>query len=317
MKTYLDSLLSQIEEIEQTIKEKTELLNTKKPRVIGYGRRQKISKPQSVPQHLKEFLKKEIESLQKRKIALQSIYERESHKIISEIPWTLIHFQDGFIIINLPNSISVDVSLPISRKSFNYIKKRIQTRLNPLRISWNKYEALVLDTEYFNEILHYLKCKDELELLIENENTNNSFKLYHNIIPQKLSTIYFPKDKTEYLNYFCEIQSEMYKIIPVQEICNNNIEDSFLFTIEKGNNIYIVWENINPNRATYIFQSTRIKYVNDLQFIFDYLISDIKAKRENLHKRNIFKDKFGDYNIYNHTDVHIWKSKIEATFNNR
>ena len=67
------------------------------------------------------------------------------------------------------------------------------------------------------------------------------------------------KYKSKYLNTLISLQNKNYKIIPIIETLTYKnmvyIEDAFIFTICVKQNpiIRIIIENINPNRATIVF----------------------------------------------------------------
>ena len=90
--------------------------------------------------------------------------------------------------------------------------------------------------------------------------------------------------RTEYLKYLAKRIDSDFKLIPVLEYSNGNIEDSFLFRFKnKRGDVLIVWENVNPNRATYIFKYNEVKHPDTLQKIENFICSEDYS-----HKRSLF-----------------------------
>jgi hypothetical protein len=88
------------------------------------------------------------------------------------------------------------------------------------------------------------------------------------------------------------------------------MEDSFLFTFEKESQIFIIWENTNLSRATYVFHVEPKRYEERLQFVFDYIVSNVRAKRQRLHSDSMDTEVFGEFEIINHTEVEAWRNRI-------
>jgi len=210
------------------------------------------------------------------------------------IQWENVTFENKRLKIERIARIgTIYVPLYQSRESFNFIKKRISQRLKPFRIRRNNGLWKILDDVYMQEIVKYLECKDSLEQMIDSGEFD--YQDYYTHIPPHLSDLFFPKDKKEYLDVLCELQSDDHKIIPALEMIGTTIEDSFLFTVKKKGSMYIIWENTNLSRATYVFRIDPAWYEERLQFVFDYIVGDIRAKRRRLHSDNIDKDFFGEY----------------------
>lgn len=225
------------------------------------------------------------------------------------VPWENVTFEYRYLIIKkvVPRK-TMAILFEQARESFNFIKKRIKDRLPPLKIHVRDNQAKIIDKVFIEDVLHYMDCKHELaDMVLKNL---PDFKRYYEHIPTKLNGLFFPPDKKEYLDILCNLQSDNYKIIPVAEAIGSSIEDSFIFTIDKGATIYIIWENTNLNRATYIFISPREKYEENIQLVFDYIVGIIRAKRERLRKDRSMSKILTEYETINHTDVPIWNERI-------
>jgi hypothetical protein len=265
----------------------------------------------NLPKSIKEAQAK-LEFLKNRKARLQeALLRNDISSRIGEVPWDFITFHNQYISIMPTYSLSLKIPIPESRESFNFIKNAIASRLEPIKIEWNASTAQIADQINFDKVLAYLVCKENLSSFFTDEGCD--YRKYYDSIPAKLSHLFFPKSKTEYLNFLCEVHSPAYKIVPVQETLNNLIEDSFLFTVERSETVYIIWENTNISRATYVFRVAPEQYEERLQFVFDYIVSSIRAKRQRLHSDDIDKEIFGDFEIINHTDIEAWKERLMSS----
>lgn len=304
-------LVEAIEEVTVQIKNQSDLVqklireeNLKRDKIRAQKKRFWFA----LPKELKDAQNK-LEFLKSRKNTLKEVLFRyDISTRIDEVPWDFITFFDRSITIMPTNTLSLNIPVKESKASFNFIKKMIASRLKPVEIEWNAFTAKIVDQIHFAEVLNYMECKENLSNIFKNE--MYEYKNYYNSIPPKLTNLFFPKDKTEYLDFLCDIHSELYKIVPVCEILNDNIEDAFIFTVEREKQVYIIWENINLSRATYVFHTNKKKYDTKLQFLFDYIVSKVNAKRQRLHSKNINLEEFGKFDIINHTDVQLWKNRL-------
>jgi hypothetical protein len=225
------------------------------------------------------------------------------------VQWDNVTFEERYLVIKgvVPHK-TIDLFYKPAQASFNFIKRRIKQRLQPFKIQISDGQARLLDSLYIGEVVEYLECRDWLEQMLDKGQCDYSG--YYDRIPPHLSSLFLPKDKKEYLDILCDLQSDNHKIIPVSEAIGETIEDSFLFTIEREATMYVIWENTNVSRATYLFRVNREEYDQRLQFLFDYIVSDIRAKRQRLHSDSIDKERLGDFEIINHTDVGAWRERL-------
>jgi hypothetical protein len=54
----------------------------------------------------------------------------------------------------------------------------------------------------------------------------------------------------------------------------------------------------------------QVQQLSPFQFLFDYIVGDIRAKRQRLHSNTIDKAMFGDFEIINHTEVEAWRERL-------
>ena len=88
----------------------------------------------------------------------------------------------------------------------------------------------------------------------------------------------------------------------------------FIFTICVKQNpiIRIIIENINPNRATIVFNIIRNNYFENVKKVFAFLNSDVINKRQELHNKSVDLSDIGTYYIVNQNDdsIHKWTFKL-------
>ena len=88
----------------------------------------------------------------------------------------------------------------------------------------------------------------------------------------------------------------------------------FIFTICVKQNpiIRIIIENINPNRATIVFNIIRNNYFENVKKVFAFLNSDVINIRQELHNKRVELSENATYYIVNHIDdsIHTWTIKL-------
>lgn len=130
---------------------------------------------------------------------------------------------------------------------------------------------------------------------------------------EKIVTIFkIPKGKEKFIEFLYSNHNHGRKIIPLIEIISGAKEEAFLFSIKGRNNAeFVIWENLNKSRATYIFKRKNEKIVND---ILMYISSAEHAKRSYLRFHDI-KDNWpevnlGFYKIIQHEDFDDYKQAL-------
>ena len=112
------------------------------------------------------------------------------------------------------------------------------------------------------------------------------------------------------MRYLVEKQSPDFRYIPIYEKSLDE-EDAFLFTLN-GSRLFIVWENINEDTATYVFPVTKSSYNKVIQAIYDYASSDVEYKRMRMHHGQSIYIVGTECRILYHKDLCQWKSSINA-----
>lgn len=232
------------------------------------------------------------------------------------ISWSLVSFHDGYIEITFTDMQSKAIECSESKESFNYIKCNLLKKIRPFRIIWSRsnQEFILKDKITFKNAILYLSIKDELSRKSEAK-LSKIVQLVSGIKNKKnFLSLFF--DKSLYLEYLANKHSLDYLIIPAEEKMrigsSNIIEDSFIFTINAAESIYIIWENINKERATFMFKTSKEEYNDDLQIIFDYIVGALSSKRKMLYAR-LSKDYIlNSCIVIYHTDYRIWENKMET-----
>jgi hypothetical protein len=146
----------------------------------------------------------------------------------------------------------------------------------------NFFDYIMLGKLYLDIVIHGNLSKLNIFIKsIANQNITNDqiLKLYNS-------------SKSQYIKYLSERHSPTFKIIPIFEITLKNKETkyyefSFIFTIEKNNKYYLVWESTEIDKATYIFRFHSAQTLNEgSKSLQSYIMSKkIKNKRQRLRLR--------------------------------
>ena len=257
--------------------------------------------------------KERLEDIRGRIQPIEKEIERLSQLYIS---WSTVVFYDGYIKIVFDDYESRNIRVNESKDCFNYIRINLVRKLKPLKIAWkyHKMNFVLKDRVTFSSAILYLSIKHELS-----QTSNGSLFCIKNILNQIDNQFDFFSsffDKSIYLEYLANRQSLDYKIIPTEEKIKIGskqvIEDSFIFTVASPNFIYILWENINKERATFIFKTLKEEYDNDLQIIFDYVVGISTNKRRMLYLKQSKDRILNSCNILYHSDYRAWENKIET-----
>ena len=224
------------------------------------------------------------------------------------IEWTTIVFNTNSIKVTGKTANDVlHCSLNGAKPFYNHFSPIFSNLIPELRLELHsKRPPQVLNSEEFNEIFLYLDIQEQ----IANGNIEAYKNMFEHIRRAKLPIhqAILPKDKSIYMNYLAQRHNNAYRYIPVYENDHHRC-DAFLYTITRKNECYIVWENISPNTATYIFRCKTDNYDTTLQKVYDYVSSDIAYKRMMLYRKDLKIDI--EYHMILHSSFTQWKSDIE------
>ena len=268
--------------------------------------------------HLRNYL---LEELKKFEILREHIANPQLNDI--EVTWNNVFFENNYIIIKYGNIFTEKYFFESARSSFEVLKPYIIARkLIPLNVTVdNNKIILISNLEEVLSVFKILTLKKEIDLYV-NEDKSTSFKKIisqiKNLENKQIIDFYRITKHSDYLDYLCQIQSKYYKIIPATELVISNQQiisedDAFLFTINTKTKMFIIWESILINKATYIFETTTVNYFENLQSIFDFIVSDNNKKRFKLGV--LIKEQENKFNlVYKliHNTKEEWIDKIQC-----
>ena len=238
----------------------------------------------------------------------------EGDKIVMEhdIPWSEVEFQDGGLIIDANSENRLFIPFPASKKVFNLFSAAFDDRIPPLHILVHSKNPIeIVETPELDEVFRFLSIQNEIKL-------GSFFKhkeLFDFLIHSKTDfhQSFLPKDKTPFIQFLVEKQAADYRYVPMFETGGEE-EDSFLFTIRGASVLYIVWESLRPNTATYVFPVDYSNYEKLLQALYDYACSDIEYKRRRIHHGVIDALHGVKGVIVNHLDFQQWRTELDTLF---
>lgn len=227
-----------------------------------------------------------------------------------EVPWDLIEFNDGGLWIDANSNKRLYIPYSEAKKVYNIFKFAFNDRVPPLKICFHSKKPIeIVKTTDLDEVFKYLTIQEEIKL----GKFFNHKELFDFLIHSKteFNQSFLPKDKTQYLQFLIKKQSADYRYVPMFEKGGKE-EDSFLFTIQGNNELYIVWESIRPDTATYIFPVGSHNYEQFLQALYDYVCSDIDYKRRRVH-HGVIDGLFGvKGKIINHICFQQWSDELST-----
>lgn len=223
------------------------------------------------------------------------------------VGWDKVLFQNGKLLLDIGREKRLVCPLPESREAYNLFRAAFIQRVPPIQVRLHsKTGPEIIETPEFKEVFQYLRIRDDIRL----GSFARRFDLAKFLRTAKVNfqDTFLPKDRGPYIQFLVEKQSPSYRFIPVYEQALDH-EDAFLFTLT-GSRVYIVWENINENTATYVFPVTKANYEAIIQAIYDYASSDVDYKRMRMHYGESKKTIGTDCRIINHNDLSQWKREI-------
>lgn len=253
----------------------------------------------------------------------------ESEYIIS---WQNIEFGNGVITFSSKEGRILYRQVGQFRRSYNQIKEYLSDKLPQIVLvyrenskSWQLKQPLTLQ-----KALQMIRRKESEDLLQE-EQYRKAVHSYDNMSlyiqnPQNQEIIYkrLKDKKQQFLNYLIRLQLNNYKLIPAIEIIAHESsestyeEDVFIFSIPCKNSRYgsrlinIVYENVNPARATIICTVEERYYQQALQSIFNFMNDENeKNKRSRLHQIIRLNIYVRNLHISVHKDLHTWAVSVQ------
>lgn len=239
-----------------------------------------------------EQIKKRIEQLEKK--PTKGEYIKKYCRVIY-FTWDNILFQKNSIQINpfhgfTPKPIKVEGSLSILNQiKIDYFQRLYGKEIYRLVYKGKKVvPELSPDLFKIKEIIRDRYKKRETKI----NNTNNLSKssLRGKSKTQIIKMINTGMIDNEYLKYPAKVLQLNDEVVALQEINNEKIEESLAFVFFRGAKVYVLWENINSNRAGYLFILNSKNYKTEISKIKGLIISNIKNKRQSLFRHISLKE---------------------------
>lgn len=223
------------------------------------------------------------------------------------VGWDKVRFGNGKLYLEIGKEKPLICPEPRSKETYNLFQAAFVERVKPITVRIHtKLPPEIVDSPEFQEVFQFLEIREDIRL----GSFSRRIDLANFIKSSKVNfqEYLLPKDRGPYLQYLVENQSPNHRFIPVFEKDLLN-EDAFLFTL-KGKRMYIIWENINEDTATYAFPVTESNYDLILQAIYDYASSDVDYKRMRMHYGEARKAIGVECRILYHNDLYQWKREV-------
>jgi hypothetical protein len=267
------------------------------------------------------FLNNEIITKRKDYISKNILDKKQSHNTVSNRPneykfqWSNIHFEDGHIIFEDSKTLMrfSKINCSKSKTVLNNIKEAFYIEKFGKKLCKFYANGNNIKIELSKDIKDIL---NSIDLIVELYNKKYSpkkgismpaRKIHFKNFPSESPVIHCTNDKMKYFKFLYAIRNDKRKIVPLQEYYNGSLEDTILFFIKNLNNKeYAIWENANPDRATYIFLITDLTVLNNIK---NFIQNESRNKRSSLkafNNHNKAKAIYGFYKSFNH------KSDFEA-----
>ena len=220
---------------------------------------------------------------------IKSLYPEDGE---FSLPWAYVRFQDGYLTLMHPRRIGLsDTEYTFTQKnskaSYKLISPAYLARFDKIKVRSKGFRIVqVLDASVLSKGFSSIE-KDLPELVLNDEQIH----ILQSRGTLETGTFQNPvKEKdSAYLEFLSGIQLSGFSIVPVSENLlsdsgGETTEEAFLFTVAKDDKGYIViFENIFPARATYLFKVNRQLYKKGVERIASYFSSgSIINKRQKL-----------------------------------
>lgn len=214
-----------------------------------------------------------------------------SDAISLHIIWDDIHFRKDYIEFKTERlkTIVKPVKVKGLIESLNKIKGEYFHRLygkKAFKLTFSNGELLTHadHSPGWERLLNAIEFVQELYAIQFQKEKKGAIREHKELNQEEIKELY--EDilvRTEYLKFLAKRIESEFKLIPVLEFSNGIIEDSFLFRFRnKRGDVLIVWENVKPGRATYIFKYNEIRHKDVLQKIESFIES-----KDYHHKRTL------------------------------
>lgn len=250
-----------------------------------------------------------------------------------KLDWDNVEFAYGKLIVHpyTPNPLPKGfrmfneriVQNPVCRKGFNYIKSYIAKKLPPIKCIVNLNNYLIFEDEIALRHAIIQISNEAFNDDIEVEEISALYRGFAHLSfegamnrASQLSPAEFRVFKSKFINYLVSKQDDNTKIAPCSEYIKNtnteDYEDGFFFTVKNRLHSFIIFENLNPDRATLIFKVNTELYNDSLKAIYNFLTSNRVNKRMALKEKLVHLENYGviAYCYNYHTTFDEWKQRM-------
>ena len=239
-----------------------------------------------------------------------------------EVDWEDITIIDKYIIISEPFGGELHWFDKNVNASMNSLLHFLGSKLPKLIVEYRINSApVILNPEVLHDGITLLSVKNDLSGFVSSQEDSSFILDTFDKGVSATSRLFMPRDITPYIDFLYDKQEkEQYPIIPVEEYIGGSKEEGALFTIIDKDQPFIVWENFNDARATYVFPCTRENYQERRQLLFDFIVTGGSGKRQFLRTDDCSELFGAKPMMLVHNNFESWSarliSKIETNDNN-
>ncbi|MGM0934596.1 MAG: hypothetical protein ACQEWD_14250 [Bacteroidota bacterium] len=219
-----------------------------------------------------------------------------------------------FIPINGPTRILEEIQL-------SYFQEKYKKELYKIYINRETGKTEILLSEDISRIKRIVekhihkRTRRNASVAADSKNHKLSPSL-HTSEPSRLITyqeIIDHYSHNEYIQLSAQLLGVKGRALAIWEYNNGHLEESLLLILPHRIYSFVIWENINENRACYIFKYKSRKFESKLNSLKNLVTSEQKYKRENLFRRTNFNDydlQFEDYRAIIHENPDLYREGI-------
>ena len=256
-----------------------------------------------------------------------AVFENENllieHPYMKDTPvsWLSIIFRNGYLTIHFKN-IPIRIEDSRSKELYNSLRQFLVDRgINNPKVSKQDSKYVILGTNKFYEILEvgsiYYNALQEpdFDTLAFSKEVARLFKGRNELYEILIS---ITKSETEkYMTVLANLHNlELNNIVTLFEKKfhsrdSDENDDCFIFTIQSGHNVYLVWESSKMKTATHIFKCDKDTLSLFLRKLQTFIMEDIKNKRSCLdHPEDFYPKELGYYKQLNHVEIKAWEKNL-------
>ena len=239
-----------------------------------------------------------------------------------EVDWEDITIIDKYIIISEPFGGELHWFDKNVNASMNSLLHFLSSKLPKLIVEYRINSApVILNPEVLHDGITLLSVKNDFSGFVSSQEDSSFILDTFDKGVSATSRLFMPRDISPYVDFLYDKQEkEQYPIIPVEEYIGGSREEGALFTIIDKDQPFIVWENFNDARATYVFPCTRENYQERRQLLFDFIVTGGSGKRQFLRTDDCSELFGAKPMMLVHNNFESWSarliSKIETNDNN-